>query len=37
MKATLLTAKETGQAVQIVTQGCDAGGAWWKIIAVYLR
>ncbi len=37
LKATLLTAKATGQTIQIITQGCDAGGAWLKVVAAYLR
>ena len=35
LKAFLMMAKATGQSVQIVTQGCDGGGSWWKITAAY--
>lgn len=36
LKATLLAAKMTGSNVQVVIAGCEQGGAWWKIIEVYV-
>jgi hypothetical protein len=36
MKASLMMAKAAGQSVRIVIQGCEAGGAWYKIVSVYI-
>src|SRR5687768_13759568 len=36
IKATLMLAKAMGQQVEIVVDGCEAGGAWYKIAHVYV-
>lgn len=36
LKAVLLTARQTGQEVTVVTDGCYAGGHWLRIIAAYV-
>jgi hypothetical protein len=35
IKATLLAAKAAGNPVSIVINGCEAGGGWFRIVAVY--
>jgi hypothetical protein len=37
LKAALMTAKATGSNVLLTTQGCDAGGAWLKVVDIYVR
>jgi hypothetical protein len=37
LKAALMTAKATGSAVAVTTQGCDANGGWIKITEVYIK
>jgi hypothetical protein len=36
-KATLLAAKAAQQNVTLTVQGCEAGGAWFKVIDVYVN
>jgi hypothetical protein len=35
LKATLLTAKASGQTIRVAITGCEGG--WWKIVAVYVQ
>ena len=37
LKAALLTAKATQTPVSLSISGCEAGGVWLKVIAVYLK
>lgn len=37
LKAALMTAKAIGSNVVITINGCEAGGAWLKILDVYIR
>lgn len=37
LKAALLAAKATGSTVVVSIDGCDAGGAWLKVVAVYIK
>jgi hypothetical protein len=37
IKAVLMMAKAMGQQVKIVIDGCEAGGAWFKIAHVYVQ
>jgi hypothetical protein len=36
-KSALLAAKAAQQTITVTVQGCEAGGAWFKIIDVYVN
>ena len=37
LKAALLAAKATESVVSLSILGCEAGGAWFKVMAVYVK
>jgi hypothetical protein len=37
LKSALLAAKTSNQNVVLTVQGCESGGAWFKLIDIYLK